>query len=70
VDCGQGLRWWLIGAWPHSHSGARELTGGGATERGGHRDIDSGLTVVRVAMSRPGDDGEETAEEVLGVGSA
>jgi hypothetical protein len=65
VDCGQGLRWWLIGV------GLTATPEHGSSPAGTQqREGDSGLTVVRVAMSRPGDDGEETAEEVLGVGSA
>jgi hypothetical protein len=42
------------------HSGARELTGEGAKERGEHGEPVSGLTGARVAVWRPGDGGGET----------
>jgi hypothetical protein len=70
VDCGQGRWWWLIRAQPRSHSRAWELIGGGATERGGHRDPGSSLTRAWAAVRRLGDGGEEMVEEALGVGSA
>jgi hypothetical protein len=40
-------------------SGARKLTGGGATERGKRGELGSGLTGARAALRRPGDGGAE-----------
>jgi hypothetical protein len=36
-------------------SGARKLTGGGATERGKRGELGSGLTEAQAALRRPGD---------------
>jgi hypothetical protein len=68
--CGQGRRWWLIGARPCGHSGAWALADGGAIKRGGHGDPGSGLTKARAAMKWPGNGGEENVEEALGAGSS
>jgi hypothetical protein len=51
--------WQLIGAWPCGHSGAWELTGRGATERGEHGDLEWGLTRARAAVERRRDGGDE-----------
>jgi hypothetical protein len=58
------------GARPNGLSGARLLTGGGATGRGVHGESISGLTRAWAAMWRLGEGGQETVEEVLGAGSA
>jgi hypothetical protein len=60
----------LDGARPSGRFGAQWLAGGGATGRGVHDESISGLTGARATVWRPGNDGEETAEEVIGVGSA
>jgi hypothetical protein len=44
---------------PHGHSEAQALAGGGATERGEHRDPSSGLTVAPAAVERRRDGGDE-----------
>jgi hypothetical protein len=46
-------------------SGAPKLTGGGATERGAHGELDEGLTGARAASRRMGDGGEGSAASVL-----
>jgi hypothetical protein len=59
MDCGQGLRWFLTGAWPRSHSGAWELIGRGTIDRGGHGE----------PLRRQGDGSEEAMKEALSAGS-
>jgi hypothetical protein len=48
------------------HSSARKLTSRGATDRGVHRELDSGLTGARSAVWWPGDGGEMAEEGELG----
>jgi hypothetical protein len=60
----------LDGALPSGRSGARWPAGGDATGRGVHGEYISGLTGARVVVWRPGNGGEEMAEEALGVGRA
>jgi hypothetical protein len=60
----------LTGYWPSGCSGARWLTGDGATKRGEHEESISGLTEARAVVWRPGDGGEETAVVVLSGGGA
>jgi hypothetical protein len=60
----------LVEARLSGRSRARWPAGGGAMERGVHGESISGLTGAQAAVWRPGDSGEETAEEALGVGSA
>jgi hypothetical protein len=40
------------------HSDARKLTGGGATERGEHGELGSGLTGARAAVGETAEEGE------------
>jgi hypothetical protein len=40
------------------HSDARNLTGGGATERGEHGELGSGLTGARAAVGETAEEGE------------
>jgi hypothetical protein len=47
------------------HSGARNLTGGGITERGEYRELRSGLTGAWASVWLPGDGGETTEEREL-----
>jgi hypothetical protein len=54
---GAGARWRAHQNMASGHSGARRLTGGGATERGEHGELGSGLTGAQVAVWRPGDGG-------------
>jgi hypothetical protein len=70
VDLGQGVGDDLTRARPSGRSGAWWLIGDGATEREGHEESISGFTEARAAAWRPGNDGEEMAEEVLGAGGA
>jgi hypothetical protein len=62
-----GLSPWLM---DRCSAGPWWPAGGGAMERGVHGESISGLTGAQAAVWRPGDSGEETAEEALGVGSA
>jgi hypothetical protein len=61
----RGLGPWL-GAWPHCHSRAWELTSGGTTERRGHRDPGSGLTGARAVVESWRDRGNERRGLELG----
>jgi hypothetical protein len=61
-----GPRRLLTGVRPSSRSGPRQLTSGGAMERGLHRESISGLTGARATVWRPGDDGEEAMVVALG----
>jgi hypothetical protein len=54
---GTGARWCAHRSMAFGHSGARKLTGRGATERGEHGELGSGLTVARAAVWRPCDGG-------------
>jgi hypothetical protein len=54
----------------YGHSGARRLTGDGATEREEHEESISDLTGARAVAWRPGNGGEEVAVEALGAGGA
>jgi hypothetical protein len=67
---GHGRLKGLARARPSGRSGARWLTGNGATEREEHGESVSGLTRVRAVAWQLGDDGEETVEEVLSVGTS
>jgi hypothetical protein len=76
MDRGRGARstvdqWWHrpkaseLGRRREFHSGAWKLTGGGATVRGEHGELGSGLIGARAAAWRPGDSGETTEEREL-----
>jgi hypothetical protein len=54
----------------YRESGARRPASGDATERGVCRESIPGLTGARAVVWRPGNGGEEMAEEALNAGSA
>jgi hypothetical protein len=56
---GQRARWRAHQSLASGRSGARNLTGGGATERGKRGELGSGLTRARAALRRPSDGGAE-----------
>jgi hypothetical protein len=52
---GTGVRQRAHRSMASDHSGALKLTGGGATERGEHGELGSGLTGARAVVWRPDD---------------
>jgi hypothetical protein len=72
MDRGRGARstvdrrWRTHRSMASGHSSARKLTSRGATDRGVHGELDSGLTGARSAVWRPGDGGEMAEEGELG----
>jgi hypothetical protein len=56
---GQRTRWCAHRSLAFGRSGARKLTGGGATERGKRGELGPGLTGAWAALRRLGDGGAE-----------